>query len=290
MTDIGVVGVGYIGKRFVDALSEWGNPPTVYDIDTEKTAYAVERGGRAAADAADVAAASDVVLLALPGTPEVATTFEGEDGLLAGLSAGDLVIDASTTHPDTSVACEQLCADAVVNFVEAPITGGAPRDGDHMMAGATEESYGRATEILDVLCADHIHVGPVPDATVLKLGLQLRYAGHHAVDAEVVEFVRDNGVDPEVLPEFFGFDMFDGYFSGEFGQEIEGLGTRAIWQKDLGYAREFAREQGTALPLTGVVHQAYKATDRRAAAEAGHASALIQYWLARNDAMDRDDR
>ncbi|PSP91519.1 hypothetical protein BRC78_04315 [Halobacteriales archaeon QH_8_68_33] len=62
------------------------------------------------------------------------------------------------------------------------------------------------------------------EATIFKPGLQMRYAGHHAVDAEVVEF-----------------EVFDGYFTGDFSQGVEGLGGLAIWHKDIGCAREIAR-------------------------------------------------
>jgi len=287
MTDTGVIGVGYIGKLFVDRLAEAGHSLTVYDIDDEQTAYAVERGATAADSPAEAARASEVVVMALPGSPEVEATMEGDDGLLAGLDPGDLVVDATTTHPDTSVVCEEFCEEAGVDFVEATITGRSPREGYHVMAGGTEERYERASGVLDVLADDHVRVGPIPQATIFKLGLQMRYAGHHAVDAEVVEFVRDNGVDPSVFTDFLEFEMFDGYFTGDFGQGIEGLGGLAIWHKDIGYARDVARENGTALPLNGVVHEAYKATTRRAGEDEGHAAALVKYWLALNDAEDR---
>jgi len=294
MTDIGVIGIGYIGKLFVDRLSGAGHSLTVFDIDDDQVAYAVERGATAAENPAEVARESEVVVLALPGSPEVEATMDGEDGddgLLAGLDAGDLVVDSTTTHPDTSVVCEELCDEAGADFVEATITGGSPREGYHVMAGGSEAAYEHATDVLDVLADDHVLVGPVPDATVFKLGLQMRYAGHHAVDAEVVEFVRDNGVDPRIFTDFLEFDMFDGYFTGDFSQGIEGLGGLAIWHKDIGYARDVAREQGTALPLNAVVHEAYKATTRRVdgSEDEGHASALLNYWLALNDAEDRFD-
>jgi 3-hydroxyisobutyrate dehydrogenase-like beta-hydroxyacid dehydrogenase len=213
--------------------------------------------------------------------------MEGEDGLLAGFSGGELAVDASTTHPDTSLACEQMCDEAGVDFVEATITGGSPREGDHVMVGATEDRYERATEILDVVCAGHHRIGPIPQGTIFKLGLQMRYAGHNAVDAEVVEFMRDNGVDPRPLADFLGFDLFEGYFSRDFSQGIEGMGGLAIWHKDIGYAREVARDQGTALPLAAVVHEAYKATTRRVGEDEGHAAALLTYWELLNDAANR---
>ena len=287
MTETGVIGVGYIGKLFVDRLTEAGHSLTVFDIDDDQVAYATERGATAAASPAAVARESEVVVMALPGSPEGEATMEGEAGVLAGVGAGDLVVDATTTHPDTSVVCEQLCEEADAHFLEATITGGSPREGYHVMAGGSEDAYERASGVLDVLADDHVLVGPVPDATVFKLGLQMRYA----VDAEVVEFVRDNGVDPRVFTDFLEFDMFDGYFTGDFSQGIEGLGGLAIWHKDIGYARDVAREGGTALPLNAVVHEAYKATTRRVdeSEDEGHASALLQYWLALNDAEDRFD-
>jgi 3-hydroxyisobutyrate dehydrogenase-like beta-hydroxyacid dehydrogenase len=287
MTQFGLVGVGYIGKLFLDRCLDAGHDVTVYDVDSDQVAAATDRGAGSAADPASLARATDVVVMAVPGSPEVEANFEGEDGLLAGLSEGQLLIDVTTTRPATSVVCEERCDDAGVEFLEAPITGGAVPEGYHMMVGGPEDRYEAATEVFDVLCDGHTHVGSVPDATVFKLGLQMRYAGHHAVDAEVVEFVRDNGVDPEIFTDFLGFDVWDQYFTGDFSQDIEGLGGLAIWHKDIGYAREYARENNTALPLNAVVHEAYKATVRRADENEGHASALVKYWLALNDAHHR---
>lgn len=289
MTDIGLLGVGHIGKLFVDRLRDAEYPLTVYDVDDEQVTYATDRSAAAAESPAEVASESEVVVMALPGSPEVEATMEGDDGLLTELDAGQLVVDVTTTHPDTSVVCEELCEAVDVDFVEATITGGAPREGYHMMVGGTEDRYEAATEILDVLSDDHTRIGPIPQGTIFKLGLQMRYAAHHAVDAEVVEFVRDNGADPRYFTDFLGFDIWEQYFTGDFSQNIEGLGGLAIWHKDIGYARDVARQNDTALPINGVVHEAYKATARRADEDEGHASALITYWQALNDAENRYD-
>jgi 3-hydroxyisobutyrate dehydrogenase-like beta-hydroxyacid dehydrogenase len=287
MHTIGLIGVGYIGTEFLERLLTNGYDVVVFDVDDETVERATERGAAGAASPAAVANRSDAVVLALPGSPEVEATMEGEDGLPNALAPGQLVVDATTTHPDTSVVAAELCDEAGAAYLEAPITGGAPREGYQMMVGASPESYERATPLLDVLCDAHTRVGAVPDGTVLKLGLQMRYAGRAALDAEIVDFTRDNGVDPALYSDFFGMDVWDRYLTGEFGQAIEGLGGRAIWDKDLGYAREFAAEEGTALPLAGVVHEAYKTTRRLADEDEGHAAALIRYWMALNGAADR---
>jgi len=290
MKAIGIVGVGYIGSLFLDELLDAGYDVSVVDVDDEQVRAATKRGASHAGTPAELARTTDAVVMALPGSPEVEATMEGEDGLLAGLEAGQVLVDATTTLPETSVACERLCRDRDVQFVEAPITGGSPRPGYHVMVGGTETAYGAAREILDAICDDHVRIGDVGDATVFKLALQLRYAGQQAVDAEVVEFCRDNGVDPSPLNEFLELGVWDRYFTGEYEQAIQGLGGLAIWHKDVGYARQVARENGTALPLAAVVHEAYKATVRRVDENEGHAAALIEYWRALNDAEDRDAR
>lgn len=286
MERIGLVGVGYIGAEFLDRLLP-DREVTVFDVDDRQVDRAVDRGATAADSPSAVAREADAVVMAVPGSPEVEATMEGENGLLGSLSDGQLVVDATTTHPDTSRACEELCAEVGARFLEAPITGGAPRDGYQMMVGGSEEHYAAATELLDVLSDAHVRVGSVPDGTILKLGLQMRYAGRDALDAEIVEFVRDNGVDPTLFREFFGMDFRENYFTGEFTQDVEGLGGRAIWDKDVGYARSVAHEEGTALPMNAVVHEAFRATRRLADADEKDASALIRYWMALNGAEDR---
>jgi len=288
MTTIGLIGVGYIGKLFLDELLEAQYDVTVFDIDDEQVEAATRRAASGAASPAEVGRESDVIIIAVPGSAEVQVTMEGEDGLLNSLGEGQLVVDVTTTLPETSVACEELCDERGVRFVEAPITGGSPRDGYHMMVGGTEENYEAAIETLDTICADHVRIGDAGDATIFKLALQMRYAGHHAIDAEIVEFCRDNGVDPSPLNDFLEMGIWEKYFTGDFSQNIEGLGGLAIWHKDIGYARQVAHESGTALPLNGVVHEAYKATVRRVTEDDGHASALITYWETLNDAENRD--
>ena len=287
MDTIGLIGVGYIGTEFLDRLLAADDDVVVFDIDEDAVARATDRGAAAADSPAAIADRTDAIVLALPGSPEVEATLEGEDGLLDALTPDQLVVDVTTTHPDTSVVAEELCDEAGSAYIEAPITGGAPREGYQLMVGGTRQRYERATPLLDVLCDAHTRVGAIPDGTILKLGLQMRYAGRAALDAEIVEFTRDNGVDPELYRDFFGMDVWERYLTGEFEQAISGLGGLAIWHKDLGYAREFAAENGTALPLNAVVHEAYKATTRRVADDEGHAAALIRYWMALNDADGR---
>ncbi len=288
MPTVGLIGVGYIGKTFLDRLADTEYGVVAYDVDPAQTGAAEDLGATPAESPADATHRSEFVVLALPGTPEVEAVMNSDDGVLTVLADGQTVVDVTTTRPDTSRDCERWCDERGASFVEAPITRAAPRDGAHMMVGGTDESYESARALIETLSDDHLHVGEAGSATVLKLALQMRYAGRNALDAEIVEFTRDNGVDPAHLRDFFGMDVWEQYLDREFEQDIEGLGGLAIWHKDLGYAREVGRENNTALPTIAVVHEAYKATVRRAGPDEGHAATLLRYWELLNDAVDRE--
>ncbi|MFB6173037.1 MAG: NAD(P)-dependent oxidoreductase [Halobacteriales archaeon] len=276
---LGLIGVGFIGKLFVDAVAETEHRLTAYDVDPDQTAYAVEGGAEAAEDPAAVGGAVDTVVMALPGAPESRSVVY-EEGLLDALSAGDTVIDATTTGPDAATEHAEACAGRDVRFLTAPLTRGAADPGIHMMVGGTEADYGAATPVLDVLSAAHARIGSPADAQTFKLMIQLKYAAQAAVDAEVVAFGEDNGLDPELMNEFLGLGVDERYFTGEFSQAIEGLGGLRIWHKDTGYALDLASETGTATPLSNAVHEAYKAAVRRGGG--GHAASIVRYWRRLN--------
>jgi 3-hydroxyisobutyrate dehydrogenase-like beta-hydroxyacid dehydrogenase len=281
MSQIGLIGVGFVGKLFVDRLRKADYPVTVYDVDEMQIEYATERGAQAVGNPAAVAEQAEIVVLALPGRREVEAVMESEDGLLDAVASGQLIIDTTTTGPETAVKYERRCADQDVGFISAPLTRNAP-GGIHMMVGGNEQNCRKATDILDCLSAAHKRIGEIGDGQTFKLMLQLRYAGHRAIDAEIVAFGRDNGVNPRLLSEFLGLELWEKYLSNDFEQEIEGMGGRRIWQKDVGYALDVARQNNTALPLSSGVHEAYKATARVSDSNEGHAAAIIQYWQRLN--------
>ncbi|GAB3035520.1 NAD(P)-dependent oxidoreductase [Natronobiforma cellulositropha] len=278
MTTVGILGVGVIGTRFLEDLLETGYDPWVYDIADEQVAAATDRGARAASDPADLTTRVDVLLLALPGSPEVEATMTGERGILSALETGQVVVDASTTLPETAVACAEYCADRGAHFVDAPLTGAAPKPGTQMMVGAREGAYETARAVIETVSNDHVLVGDPGDATVLKLALQLRYAGQRALDAELVTFLEAADVDARLLRDFFEMDVQEEYYERDFSQRLEGLGTLAIWHKDVGYAIAVARETGATLPLSSVVYDAYEETVRTVDEGEGSAEAIITYW------------
>lgn len=281
MDTIGLVGVGFVGERFARSLADAGYGTVAYDPDDARMAVAAECGATQASSPTVVAERSDAVVLALPGTPEVEATVL-HDPFLEALSGG-LIVDATTTHPETGVRCAERCTDAAVEYVAAPLTRGAPREGTLLMVGANESAYDRATPLLEAISDDHRRIGPVGDGRRLKLALQLRYALRSAVDAEVVAFAREAGVDPELLNEYLGMAISERYFEGDYTSDVTGMGALAIWHKDLGYALDVGRTTDVPLPLSAAGHELYEAGLRAAKPDEKRPEAVQYYWRRPSD-------
>jgi 3-hydroxyisobutyrate dehydrogenase-like beta-hydroxyacid dehydrogenase len=151
-----------------------------------------------------------------------------------------------------------------------------------MMVGGSDANYGVAEGLIDTVSARHIRLGSVEQALRFKYMLQIRYASHLAVDAEIVAFAAESNVNPRPLNEFLGMDIDERLFEGNYSQDVEGLGGLAIWDKDLGYALDVARKEDIAMPLTSLVHEAYKHGHRVATEEQGDATTIARYWEALN--------
>jgi 3-hydroxyisobutyrate dehydrogenase-like beta-hydroxyacid dehydrogenase len=151
-----------------------------------------------------------------------------------------------------------------------------------MMLGASDPSYEAAREVVETVSARHIRFEGVERTLRFKYMLQIRYAAHIAVDAEVVAFAKESDVDPRPLNEFLGMDISEKLFEDDYTQEVEGLGTVGIWDKDLGYALDVAREDDVAMPLTAMVHEVYKHANRVGGEEEGDAATIARYWRALN--------
>lgn len=278
MQRIGLVGVGFSGKLFTDRLRGAEYPLVAYDVDDSQVAYATDRGAEAADSPAAVVERSDAVILSLPGAPEVEAVMDAANGVLSALD-DQLILDTTTEGPESAAKYADAVRNAGGRYVTAPYTRASPAgEGVRMMLGGTPEDCAAAEPIVGTLSVDHVRIGDAADAQTFKLMLQLRYACRQAVDAEIVSFGRDNGVDPRVLTEFLEMEVPEGFFGSDFSQDIEGMGSLAIWHKDVGYALDVAHANDTALPIASAVREIYKSTVRNAGPDEGNATAVIQHW------------
>ena len=276
MERIGLIGVGSIGSYYAERLLQAGYALTVLDIDPARLQQAVALGARAAATPAEVAEHADLILLCLPGSHAVEQVMEGEQGLLSRLRPGQLVVDTGTSRPATDVHYAKRCAERGAALIDAPLTWRAA--GQIIMVGGPSEHFCRAEPVLRVLSYRLQHVGAIGAGQVLKLINQAILAGRQAVYAEAVEMARGLETDPALLRELLEFDIPEAML----GDDYAGQGQLALHYKDLGYLLELAHERRVQIPLTGLVHEVFKAVRRRGKADWTQAG-LVTYWQWLNE-------
>ena len=123
MANLGFVGLGVMGGQMVDRLLSKGHTVTGYNR-TNRRPQRLDRPGMKWADSPRaVAAAADVTLRHGHQLRRPRTVFEGPDGMLAGLSAGKVLVDMSTVSPAVSRALAARVREKGADMVDAPVSG-----------------------------------------------------------------------------------------------------------------------------------------------------------------------
>jgi 3-hydroxyisobutyrate dehydrogenase-like beta-hydroxyacid dehydrogenase len=280
MQTIGIIGIGNIGRYFTRQLREAQWPVVALDSIPERLQYAVDRGATPAKNPAEVAANSEIVVLCLPGSHAVQAVMEGEIGILSRIKPGQLVIDTGTSRPATAVHYEMSCAEKAAAFIDAPITWRS--QGLIIMVGGKAEAFEQGKEVLTLLSFKLKHIGPIGQGQILKMMNQAILAGQLAVNAEIVEFTKQAGLDPQLLEAFLGFSIGETLLGDDFSDG----GTLALHYKDLGYALEFAHDKGANIPLTGLVHEAFKQAKFAGDADWSQPG-VVTYWRKLNEVSSK---
>jgi 2-hydroxy-3-oxopropionate reductase len=279
---VGFVGLGIMGKPMARNLMEAGYELTVYNRSPEKAEELGEEGATVAGSPAEVAEESDVVITMLPDSPDVERVVAGEDGVLAGIREGALLIDMSTISP---VVTEELAAKAKekgASMLDAPVSGGdvgAIEGTLSIMVGGEEEDFERAKPLFEVMGKTVTHVGPAGAGQVTKAANQIVVALTIEAVSEALVLGSRGGVSPEKI-----LDVLSGGLAGNKVMELKREkflshtfepGFRSeLHHKDLGIALSAGREYGVVLPVTALVDQMLLAMKRKGWGGEDHSALL----------------
>jgi 3-hydroxyisobutyrate dehydrogenase-like beta-hydroxyacid dehydrogenase len=138
----------------------------------ERVADLLAAGATEAADAAALAAESEIVFLCVTGSPQVEETLLGARGLLAGAKPGLLVVDCSTSEPDSTHRLRAQAAAQAVTLVDAPLSR-TPVEAEacrlNVMVGAEPEVFARLQPVLQGFAENVFHMGPPGSGHIIKL-------------------------------------------------------------------------------------------------------------------------
>ena len=121
---IGFIGLGLMGRPMAANLLKAGFAVTVWNRTASRMEPLVAQGARAAATPREAAAAADVLITIVSDPPALEQVLWGEQGALAGLRRGSVLVDSSTVSPVLARRVAAACAERGVEFLDAPVTGG----------------------------------------------------------------------------------------------------------------------------------------------------------------------
>lgn len=199
---VGLIGVGTMGSRMCEALTNREFEVVARDIRPEAEEQARQFGAAIAASPADVAQQVDVVVLSLPWPEDIEEVVAGEDGVLAGAHDDLVIVDTSTVDPGTT---RRLAGEAVANevgYVDAPVLGRPQNCGKWTLpCGETDDALETARPVLETLAKRVIPVGDAGSGNVVKLLNNLMFGAINAITAEVMAVCAKADMSPRVFFE-----------------------------------------------------------------------------------------
>ena len=288
MQVIGFIGAGVMGAPMIANLVRAGNDVIAFGHSERSRQRAATAGARLVDTIAEVASAA-VVITMLPDTPDVDEVVLGEEGLLAHLEPGSLLIDMSTISADFSRTMAAALANRGVDFLDSPVSGGeaAAVEGTlSVMVGGTAAALDRATPVLKALAGTVTHVGPTGAGQAVKAANQLIVAMNLQAIAEAVVLLEHSGVDVEA-----GLDAISGGLAGSTALTRKRHAIRTndftagfrlrLHRKDLSLVRETTRSAGLVLPGTALVTELVETLVDTGSGDLDH-SALLQLARTHN--------
>jgi len=260
------IGMGVMGSPMAGHLANAGLNITVYNRTRSKAdEWAAKYHGKIAADVQSAVANADIVLMCLGNDQSVEATLVGEQGALAAMRPGTIIVDHTTTSAKIAKVMSAAASEAGLQFLDAPVSGGeagAQNGALTVMIGGDAAAFETAKPIIEHFAKAVTLMGDSGAGQLTKMVNQICIAGIVEALSEGLAFSEKAGLDSKRVLDVIskgaaqswqmenrGDTMVDNQF--EFGFAVDHM------RKDLGLCLAQAQQLGAELPLVSMVDQFY---------------------------------
>jgi len=169
---VGFIGLGNVGGKLAGSLLRNEVDLTVRDLDKAIAQPFLDAGAKWGDTPKSMAEQCDLLITCLPSPAASAAVLESEDGLLAGLSAGKIWAEMSTTDEAEVLRLGELVHTKGAAAVDCPVSGGCHRAATGniaIFAGCDRDVFERMLPVLTVLGRRVLHTGDLGSASILKV-------------------------------------------------------------------------------------------------------------------------
>jgi len=286
---IGFIGLGFMGHGMAKNIVDKGYPLTVLGHRNRKPIEdLILRGATEAQSAKELAARSSIVFLCVTGSQEVEAIARGADGLMAGLKPGSVIVDCSTSDPNSTIALAAEFAKISVDYADAPL-GRTPKEAWEgtldTMVGASDAVFARLKPVLETWAGKVVHIGATGDGHRMKLLNNFLSLGYAALYSEALALSQKVGISPERFDSVIrGGRMDCGFYQTFMRWTLEGdrdahKFTIANALKDLRYLEAMADAAGLVNPMGNAAKNTFALASAAGGAE--HYVPMVATYVSR---------
>ena len=264
---IGFIGVGFMGHGLAANILKNGyslvikgnrNRTPVDDL--------VEKGAVEADTIETLMKSAEIIHLCLSNSNQVETVLTGAGGIIEHARAGVIVIDTSTSDPESALRMSSALKKVVMEFVDAPL-GRTPKEAAlgtvDALVGADDHVFEVVKPIIASWSATVTHLGTVGSGHKMKLIMNFLAMSYGALYSEATVLAAKSGISPQKVNDVIGnsrlntgfFETFMKYLVGRDPNAHQFSLTNAA--KDISYVNQMAHDAGMANLMSAAAKQYY---------------------------------
>ena len=267
MTKCAFIGLGVMGYPMAGHLAKAGLQVTVYNRTAAKAAQWIgEYEGQKADTPAAAAADADIVFTCVGNDDDLRAVVLGDDGILATLKPGAILVDHTTTSAEVARELAEACAAQQGSMLDAPVSGGeagAVNGVLTIMVGGPSETYAKAEPVMAHFARASKLMGPAGAGQLTKMVNQICIGGLVQALSEALLFADKAGLDGRAVIDTISKGAAQSWqMENRYETMIDGqfdFGFAVDWMlKDLGIVLDEAKRNGAPLPVTELVKTYYE--------------------------------
>jgi 3-hydroxyisobutyrate dehydrogenase-like beta-hydroxyacid dehydrogenase len=252
-----------MGGQMVDRLMMHGHTVTGYNRTRAKAQWLIDKGMKFSETPRGISEAADVTFCMVTNSAALEDVAEGPNGIVAGLSAGKLLIDMSTVSPAVSKSLAKKVRAKGADMVDAPVSGSVitlQQGKLSVMVGGTKETFERVKPLLLDVGPKVTHVGENGLALVMKIATNLSLATQMLAFSEGILLAEKSGIPREIAVDVLTHSAIASPMVQYRGPMVLKMPDEAwfnvnMMQKDMLLALELGRQVDVPLPTTAASNE-----------------------------------
>lgn len=261
-----VVGLGSMGIGIAGSLVRAGFAVVGCDVTPEARARFAAMGGQVADTPADAARVADVVITVVVNAAQTEAVLFGPQGAAASLAPGAVILSCATMSPDAARDFAARAQALGLDYIDAPISGGAVRAAAGemtVMGSGSPAAFAKARPVLNAIAAKVYELGDdAGTGAAFKIVNQLLAGVHIAAACEAITFAKAMGLDIAKVYEVITASAGNSWmFENRVPHVLEGdYSPRSavdIFTKDLGIVTDIGRGLKFPTPVASTALQMF---------------------------------